>query len=314
MILGSQKAQAFVVGVLLSAYLFTTFRARSLESLSERIAYDNVKNNLPQSLKNGSKDNLNVTRTSEKILFAKSASRFVEVFFGCLFDQNCHVLYHHVQKTGGTFLASTFYPILNQQPYQSHEWCCTDVFIQSFHTNFTEYCDKRLGVYEVMGSQFEEVVETCHAYYNNQTKSHRAIALVTVREPVERIVSSIHQGCNKGYNQSSPEMQAICRQCSYHKSAVHWDGVVKSTNQVYAELNYELPIDWLVLDSLMIDRFLQLLEKRLPVPIQRGESNEEKKDICDFHVPSGMFKKLIPAKLAYQKVLMDADPDAMGWP
>lgn len=184
-----------------------------------------------------------------------------------------------------------------------------------FERNTPRYCNLRLGVYEVIGSQFQEVVETCHAYYKNETKTkHRAIALVTVREPVQRIVSGIHQRCNKGNRAKlTPEWPRICRRCSYYNDTEYWDELVEKNNLIYEELNYNLPIDLLVLDTLMIDRFLQLLEKKLSVQIPRGTANEERKNICDFHVPSEMFRKLVPAQLAYRKILTE-DPDDMGWP
>lgn len=234
-------------------------------------------------------------------VFAQNTDTFVERFADCIQDEKCHVLYHHVQKTGGSFLASSLYPVLNQLPYISKIWCCGNNFMDRFRVDKQHYCDLKFAVYEVYGGQFEEVVSTCQDHYDEN--NHRALALVTVREPIQRTLSNIHQQCNKGYHKQSPEKQAICKRCSYRQDSAFWDGMVQENNKVYSQLLYNLPVDSFVIDSLMISNFLMLLERSIQQKIPTGKLNQERKDVCDFHMPSDMFKRLIPSQLAYRYLL-----------
>jgi len=235
-----------------------------------------------------------------RIIFGIHPTNFVEGFANCMEDETCHIIYHHVQKTGGTFIASTFYPLLNNKDYSSGFWCCHDKFMKRFRANPEKYCNLKLGVYEVVGDQLKEVVDTCQKVYAEQ--NHHAITFATVRDPVQRTVSWIHQQCNKNYDRMK-EFQPVCDRCSYYEDQEMWDIFVEREINVYLQLSYSLPLDIYTIEDVMIDQFLALLETRLNRQLPAGHPNAEKKQICDFHVPTVLFKKFNNARRVYRELL-----------
>jgi hypothetical protein len=53
----------------------------------------------------------------------------------------------------------------------------------------------------------------------------------------------------------------------------------------------------------MIDQFLALLEQRSTLRFKRGTHNLEKKQVCDFYVPSSLFKRFHEARMAYRELI-----------
>jgi len=257
--------------------------------------------------------NLNI---NDRFIFAMDPTSFVDGLSDCIQDPNCHVLYHHVQKTGGTFLASTLYPLLNNNSYVDSFWCCHENYMKKFRRKPERYCRLPLGVYEVWGDEFAEVVETCQAYYDNINNNNnndsnnvqRAIVLQTVRDPVTRTVSWIHQQCNKNYERME-EYQAVCDRCDYYQDQVVWDEFIDKQIHIYNLLSYELShsspstVPIYTMEDVMMDPMLSMLEQRLRVQFPPGRPNTESKTHCDFHVPTAVFRKFDEARRVYRQLL-----------
>lgn len=157
-----------------------------------------------------------------------------------------------------------------------------------------------MGFYELKGDQFEEVVATCRKLYQQQ--GHRAVVLVTVRDPVQRTVSWIHQQCNKNYGRMG-EFQRVCERCEYCEDKEEWDRFVDDQIEYYMKLAYRLPYPIYTMEDVMIDRFLAMLGQRSALHFNRGSHNLEKKQICDFHVPSSLFKRFHEARMVYRELV-----------
>ena len=63
--------------------------------------------------------------TSDTLLYANDREKFSETFGSCIDDPSCRILYNHLQKTGGSYLASRLHPVLdeNGKRYNSNKWC-----------------------------------------------------------------------------------------------------------------------------------------------------------------------------------------------
>jgi len=240
------------------------------------------------------------TTENGRIIFGIYPTNFVGGFANCMEDETCHIIYHHVQKSGGTFIASTFYPLLNNKKYNSQFWCCDYKFMNRFRANPEKYCKLKLGVYEVLGDQLKEVVDTCQKVYAEQ--NHHAITIATVRDPVQRTVSWIHQQCNKNYDRMK-EFQPVCDRCSYYEDQEMWDSMVERQINHYLQLSYSLPLDIYTIEDVMIDQFLAMLATRLNRQLPKGYANAETKQVCDFHVPTVLFKKFNNARRVYRELL-----------
>lgn len=247
---------------------------------------------------------------SNKIVFHQNQTRFVDVFADCMHDENCHILYHHVQKTGGTFLSSIFYPLFNKNETYRENYelaCCFNDLMQRFEGNVPKHCDQMLGIFEVSGSQFDKVVTKCNEYYAG--KGHRAVALVTTREPVDRLVSHINMDCNRGTMWQSSIYKEACQECSYHNRTAFWDTKVQMSYDIYMQvLLYaeRLPVNLLVLDRSWLSAFQYKVRSHLDnsQTFSVGESNRATRNsVCDFTVPQAMRMKMEPSRLAYEALL-----------
>ena len=228
---------------------------------------------------------------------------FIEEFATCLLDiKYCKVLYWHVQKTGGTYIASLMHPLFNRKPYISKEWCCNSDFMKlKFRPHIKEMCSKRFGVYEVRSHEFQEVLRTCQDFQNemmnNNTEAtgkdgqHRFIGFVSIREPIQRSVSAIHQTCNVHQSSLQQEVRQTCERCSYDidDDKPFFDKYVNQTNNFYAGL-----VDMLVSDSLsVIDIPIYVVDNdhisdmfhQLESSIDRGL--RERGSNMTFHFPAG---------------------------
>ena len=203
-----------------------------------------------------------------------------------------------------------------------------------FRPNVKEICSTRFGVYEVRAHQFHEVLQTCHDFQNeilnNTTETtgndgqHRYIGFVSIREPIQRSVSAIHQACN-AFPASLPQlMRQKCERCSYDidDDKPFFDRHVSDTNKFYSGL-----VDMLVPDSLsVIDIPIYVVDndhvndmfQRLETSIDRelseqgsnttfhfpaGEKNTEAAiKLCDFGMKSSMMKRHQEALDAYHRI------------
>ena len=247
-------------------------------------------------------------------LFSTSSSEFVVTLLDCMKSDTCHILYHHIQKTGGSYVASRLFPVFEGRSYNSTEWCCNDKFlIERFRLNPQDYCSRKLSIYEIKTDDFAEIHQTCHDIY----PSRKFVTLISIREPIQRTLSMIHHQCNKNFDLKNPYEQAMCRTCAYVNDSIpFWDSFVRQTNTLYANLmdvmqhrNLRLrhlgrrKPTWLILDNLLIDPFFDLLEISISNKIIKGRWNKEKTKICNFGMPSIMMKNLIPAQAVYNGIV-----------
>jgi len=219
---------------------------------------------------NGSNQQIRVVRSSSKEIhirdlvppttshrplkiFAHDPDRFSASFLQCAFHSpRCHIHYHHVQKTGGSRLASRLHPVLSNPrgvKYESKKWCCGLPMMDRFHENVQLYCEKlKFGIYEVLGPQFADVVKTCMDSQSNNTSAvdrkseedDEIVVLMTIREPIQLTLSQIHHQCNKNFQKKSKEEKIICKQCSF-ESNPDFLKYVNQTNNVYEGIASAVP-------------------------------------------------------------------------
>lgn len=243
------------------------------------------------------------------LVFDHDPERFVRLFVGCVVDPSCRVFYHHVQKTGGSFLASRLFPVLDQnhKRYDSKKWCCDQVMMKRFWNATSSYCNRKLGVYEVTGGQFHQVVTTCSS---KSASGGRAVALITFREPIQRTQSMIHHQCNKNYDRKDPIEQETCRKCHYSANRTYWNQYVIDTTKTYldiAQMMVQLQsaaVDVLSLDNPNIDRFFSMLEHNLNTTMPSGRGNGERTGRCSFGMTSPMVKGLGLATAIYKNLTL----------
>ena len=220
---------------------------------------------------------------------------------------------------GGSYLASKLYGKLNAEPYRSKEWCCNENFMKQKFQPAT-YCNKQMGVYEVKPKQFQYVLQQCSKYQYQ----YRYLGLATIREPLQRTLSGIHQRCNVHSSRLDENTKRVCTKCQYDQDdpdTINIFGkVVNDTNNVYVGLkdlllnNSKLHIPLLVLDTIHITNFLNGLEglvtdklhsvgvlpKNQSFLFPQGTANaEKKKKICDFGMHSLMMRQHGPSLDAY---------------
>jgi hypothetical protein len=252
--------------------------------------------------------------TKSYLTFTSSPPTFVDAVVNCILSDTCHILYHHVQKTGGSSVASRLFPVVDHREYNSSEWCCNEKLLDRFRLNPHEYCSRKLSVYEVKASQYHEIMETCKHLY----PSHEYLALISIREPIQRTLSMIHHQCNKNFDHKNEKEQSVCSNCTYTpESAWFWDQFTIQTNTIYMELLdmvqtdtrhrqlHHLPtkLTWLFLDNFMIDPFLDLFRQTMKVNLTHGKSNKENTHVCNFGMTSSMMKELRRSQMIYASLV-----------
>lgn len=255
-------------------------------------------------------------------VFERNPTHFVDTFDDCATDENCHVFYHHVQKTGGTHIAAILFPFLENEEYVDKGigddivWCCNEKTMTAFQKNIPGYCNRKLGIYEILGDDFLKVVQTCMKHYDenhrNATATYmrqRAVVLTSFREPLQRTISAIHQQCNTGWKQKTKEYQDVCDRCSYKDDPEFYDWFVNRTVRMYegiktatVEISRNVDhVDVLAIDNPNINAFFSnLWTKRNQTEITLGEHNTENIVRCNFLVPSTVLKKLEYADRMYK--------------
>ncbi|KAI2490541.1 hypothetical protein MHU86_24019 [Fragilaria crotonensis] len=254
------------------------------------------------------------TETKSYMMFTSSPPAFVDEVVSCLRSETCHILYHHVQKTGGSSVASRLFPLVEQREYNSNEWCCNEKLLDRFRLHPREYCSRKLSVYEVKAPQYHEIMETCKHLH----PSHYYLSLISVREPIQRTLSMIHHQCNKNFDHKNAIEQSICSNCTYTpESAWFWDQFTTQTNTIYVELlemvqnetrqrllhHRPTKLTWLFLDNSMIDPFLELFKLTMQVNLTYGKSNKENTHVCNFGMTSSMMKDLRRSQMIYASLV-----------
>jgi hypothetical protein len=201
---------------------------------------------------------------------------FLATLSSCIQDDKCHIQYLHTEKTGGTTIEKSIFRSIF--PNNKIHGCCGEKNMKQFRNNSYDACMKPFNSHQVMGKDFQEIVQTCLQIYHqhNHTKNdnykvkdhgnddrgihkknstnttsgwvedntlHRMVILATFRDPIQRTLSAIHQICNKVFDKRSPRTQQACSQCSYEKDTEFWDNHTTHTNQLYDSL-YKDVILW----------------------------------------------------------------------
>jgi hypothetical protein len=165
----------------------------------------------------------------------------------------------------------------------------------------------------------------CTDLYSNYTNHnatqelvpHRAVILTTIREPFSRVVSGIHQLCNKNPQLRSNQTLEACGRCSYQKDADFWDATaVNLNNRIYHEIlaDYQEKAaappppgitHSLLIDTIHLSKLFRGLRHAMNISNgvdNTGKQNAEIISLCNFAMPSAMMRKLQPSQDAYRNL------------
>ena len=272
--------------------------------------------------------NQTISSKSDTLLYANDREKFSETFASCIDDPSCRILYNHLQKTGGSYLASRLHPVLdeNGKRYNSNKWCCGDGLYDRFINRTKHFCELKFSIYETYNVQmFADILQTCQQYTEKRT---REVALITIREPIERTLSQINMRCNKGYNRLSNNKKEICQRCNYTSDPKYFDHYVNQTNELYVGLEATIPTlvtmlkkrnrvhnnekvvhtdktssNLLILDNSQINSFFDEIEHLRNITLPKGRGNVGYTRICDFEMTSNMIYSLQPALDVYENLI-----------
>ena len=160
---------------------------------------------------------------------------FVTTFRECMLDPDCHFLYYHVGKTGGTTIERIFFTLF-PPPFSSsskvHQSCCNQALVRRFHAHPGDFCNHaKFSSYQVQPSHYERIVQTCidlagtptptttmtSTTTTNATQPHRRrkfVTFATYREPIALAVSHLHQLCNKNHHKRDATTRLVCQRCN----------------------------------------------------------------------------------------------------
>ncbi|OEU05876.1 hypothetical protein FRACYDRAFT_257646 [Fragilariopsis cylindrus CCMP1102] len=114
----------------------------------------------------------------------KKNELFITTFADCVLDPNCHLLYHHVGKTGGTTIEKIFYTLFpkpipiptppkgSSKKILKQTSCCFSDMLNRFYQNPYDYClQQKFSAYQVRGKQFETILLKCLDLVNSNLNS-----------------------------------------------------------------------------------------------------------------------------------------------
>jgi len=289
-----------------------------ISALDYRLKGDLIpKHNIAEikKLKKELKPTLRNEETQEKTVnflnFHRNHNKFMDTLSSCIMDDQCHIFYHHVQKTGGTTLENRIFGAFPfHKKRTKHRTCCGRKVMKDYDRYQKYYCQAKFTSYQVSASQFETVVSTCmHLNLKNNTSS-RAVALVSIRDPETRTLSNIHQICNKNSHKRSKDIVEACSSCAYEKHSKVFDKFVQQTNKDYEEAfkstRLMIPnVSVMLFDTEDMEILLGMLLKKLPNHFSfslNKKINQEEVTRCDFGMKSNMFKELAPARKIYRNL------------
>ena len=237
------------------------------------------------------------------INFHLHPNKFVNELTECFNDADCRIYYYHFPKSGGTGIeermARIFPPRLGS--------CCSKTLMNHFHRKPNRFCSAKFSSYQVDSSDFlDEIVPTCIA-----NTGVRAVILVSIREPIQRTLSQIHQICNKNFKMRTNVTKSACTRCSYEQDKVFWDNFVQDTNRQYVELmdvasakisnTTVLSVDLMDLSALYRDLFAATRH----VTFNKSTSaNPEMTNRCNFGFKSEMFRGLRLSTEVYRNLTL----------
>lgn len=247
----------------------------------------------------------------------------ITAFRECEEDPECHIMFHHAYKTGGTTIEYNMRKLFNETKILS---CCEERMMHKFDKHPGLHCGRKFSGYQVGWLDFLKVVRHCqHA---------KVLILTSFRDPVSLMVSWIHQMCNKLDGKRSPEVLSACRSCNYNDgNATHaavWksmaDETLRQLQNVHRvaqfpqriqnwnrlePLGYK-PKQWprvnttrdyvkvFTLELSDVSDFFTQWHPHFPYPQPR---NPEDLHTCNFYTPSALIKYLRPAQEWYRQLV-----------
>lgn len=255
-----------------------------------------------------------VNATRKAVNFLRDPDAMVKAFRDCGNDADCHFVFHHAFKTGGTTIESVFESVFQQKHQKT---CCNEEILEIFWSKPEYFCHAKFSSWQVHSDEFWGVVESCANMLLKEPsgKNTRWVVLTTFREVIEMTVSHIHQRCNKNLHRRPPKILEACRACDYSNHTDVWDGYVDEINHQVASVynvahylapNRTLPFDRIKVYTMEpndIDDFFYQWNPKYHFPPR----NREELGTCNFRVPSIMMKKLRPAQALYRQLMTGID-------
>lgn len=243
-------------------------------------------------------------------------NEFVKVISDCLDEPGCSMQYLHMRKTGGTTVEHRFLMAVGRAKDFPAGSCCGATIVEMFNRMPETYCSAKFASYQVGFGIFANLMRKCRT--KNKGKGRRLLRLITIREPIQMVLSMIHQFCNKNLSARSQKLLAACRRCSFTEDQDFWMKKVANFNKLLlkssdvfqeaAERNETL----LILENNDLDRFFRHLDR---VSTSHNFShnatsnrNVEMTNKCDFHMPSTMMKALRNATAIYRNLSLGLPP------
>ena len=291
--------------------------------LSNDITID-INNTKEKDKKHQQQDSNNNNSNNNKIInFHTSSNNFIKTLSSCFINKDCHVIYHHIGKTGGTNVESRFFNVFPFHPKRTKmSSCCSGKAVDKFNKFISYFCSSKFTAFQVRASQFDGIVSQCMDYYKTAyekkkiKKKQSLVILASIREPASRTLSNIHQLCNKNLNRRDEELKKACSACDYEKHPEAFDKIVQTTNKDYlgivrtVQLSSKFSsgsVKSLTLDTDDIDSMFTMLQLSLSkssnytFPLNE-KKNPEKHSRCNFGMKSTMFKNLAISREIYRNI------------
>lgn len=270
------------------------------------VGISNSNSNYNKNSFSDSQQPLLAPRRNKAINYYLQTQAFLNTLTSCIQNPECNIYFQHVPKTGGTTIEKRLYPKLWEQS------CCTQKIMKNFYQNTSHYCRKKFISLQVDGKQFKRVVQKCRNIDSRVNKP--IVVLTTTREPIGRLLSGIHEICNKNLWTRSDNAKKACRTCNYDRDEEFWLKFTIISNEMYHDqYNFVLRslallenVKVLYVDtrdiSDLFDRLLQLMPELEGDVILGDENtfNPEALKTCNFGLKSAMIKALSPSLDIYR--------------
>ena len=270
-----------------------------------------------------------VVDSAWRMFYAKDPLAFTTELADCIVDPGCKILFLHVQKSGGTFLMN----MLGQIDPPIHDRLraygkTMKRTMKALEKRPSEVCAYKLQNYEVFVNDYKRVIELCtnlqqqHQPQNStnerSSSNRRYLGLISVREPMARTMSHIHQICSKNQwiFKQMPERKKACEACDHDGASKQiFDQKLNYGKQIFASmkdllLNETIRIPLLVVDNSNINDMMSEVEDSVSARLAASsqppslkqwpwswdvkantESEKTKKKLCDYKMSSAIMKE-----------------------
>jgi hypothetical protein len=243
-------------------------------------------------------------RTTPAINYLRQPAAFVQLFQECSIDPECHIMYHHTSKTGGTTLEHALFPAFNQPVELT---CCHKRLRTRFFDDPEHFCSQKFTSWQMFDNEFFEVVTHCH----QRDPQRRSLLLTSFREPTQTLVSYIHQMCNKNLHKRSANIVKACKACVFEKETRVWYMFAKVVSRQIAgsykvsqldSADYDLPFDRIKVATVETNDIDAFLWHWRPETVY-GVANPELAGKCSFRPTTELLRTLRPALATYRLLL-----------